>query len=224
MSQTVLCTKSSSLLVTWWSLETLTTPNKKKIQSCGSQTVEPPIQPDSYLWTTEDDFQRWCVYWSHLYCGYTHAITTWPQTLFLLFAKLITCILLSSPRLDTKQCTYLEVALQLLANEFVVEDAASNWKTGPLRLLHYTLERQKHRERTVSGQTQDRVHNSQQPTIVIGSHPALDTWWCCNKSGFYPDSIKLQRVFILTERITADEPLFNVGLNILRNIWRQLVF
>lgn len=131
---------------------------------------------------------------------------------------------LQSPRLDTKQCTYLEVALQLLANEFVVEDAASNWKTGPLRLLHYTLERQKHRERTVSGQTQDRVHNSQQPTIVIGSHPALDTWWCCNKSGFYPDSIKLQRVFILTERITADEPLFNVGLNILRNIWRQLVF
>lgn len=87
MSQTVLCTKSSSLLVTWWSLETLTTPNKKKIQSCGSQTVEPPIRPDSYLWTTEDDFQRWCVYWSHLYCGYTHAITTWPQTLFLRFAK-----------------------------------------------------------------------------------------------------------------------------------------
>lgn len=92
--------------------------------------------------------------------------------------------------------------------------------TAPL----YPWETETQRERTVSGQTQDRVQNSQQPTIVIGSHPALDTWWCYNKSGFYPDSIKLQRVFILTERITADEPLFNVGLNILRNIWRQLVF
>lgn len=37
-------------------------------------------------------------------------------------------------------CAYLEVALQLLANEFVVKDASSNRQTGPLGLLHHTLQ------------------------------------------------------------------------------------
>lgn len=40
----------------------------------------------------------------------------------------------------TGLCAYLEVALQLLANEFVVKDASSNRKTGPLGLLHHTLQ------------------------------------------------------------------------------------
>lgn len=41
---------------------------------------------------------------------------------------------------QTGLCAYLEVALQLLANEFVVKDASSNWQTGPLGLLHHTLQ------------------------------------------------------------------------------------
>lgn len=80
---------------------------------------------------------------------------------------------LQSPRLDTKQCTYLEVALQLLANEFVVEDAASNWKTGPLRLLHYTLERQKHRERErfqVKHRTECITANNQPSLLEVIQH------------------------------------------------------
>lgn len=40
----------------------------------------------------------------------------------------------------TGLCAYLEVALQLLANEFVVKDASSNRQTGPLGLLHHTLQ------------------------------------------------------------------------------------
>lgn len=39
--------------------------------------------------------------------------------------------------------TYLQVTLQLLANEFVVKDAACNRQAGPFGLLHHALEEQR---------------------------------------------------------------------------------
>ena len=65
-----------------------------------------------------------------------------------------------------------------------------DWPSSTAPWYPWEKERERKRERTVSGQTQDRVQNSQQPTIIIiGSHPALDTQWCYSSSGFYPDSI-----------------------------------
>lgn len=90
----------------------------------------------------------------------------------------------ASPCLGTWHGTYLEVALQLLPNEFVVKDATSNWQTGPLGLLHHSLQTENSPKSYIGQSTkhpQNKYHYSKSySTLAISLKPYLLRVSCVN--------------------------------------------